>query len=273
MFYRILDNDFCRYKSQWYCARLRCLEHKASLIDIEDQTEFEWLKEMIDNNSLTIFQSKQQFLEVYKVYILDYYIDLNRYLYNPRNWTWGGPTKQRSFSVNLSLDVHPIECEQELCAAIRYTVDRESGSKNFSIRSIKCVGERIYQLTICKKRVQIEPTGSTCTGSINLFTQPVQSTSSNILFESNNKILLLVTLILAFLLALAVITQFLCGVCLLRRRHVPPSASKYDYAVSYRIEQREPYATITNGIVSDMCEAPAPAAASSPELNTYEMVE
>ena len=113
------------------------------------------------------------------------------------------------------------------------------------------------------------------TGSTNLFTQPVQSTSSIIRFESNSKTLLFVTLILALLLALAVITQFLCCVCLLRRREVPFSASEYDYAVSYRMEQREPYAGITNGISSDMYETPAPASseASSTELNTYEMVQ
>ena len=63
------------------------MKHEASLTDIENNEEFEWLEERI--------------AESYKREKISggttYFVDLHRYLYNTGRWTWGGPPKDCSF--------------------------------------------------------------------------------------------------------------------------------------------------------------------------------
>ena len=117
------------------------MRHEASLIDIEDNEEYEWLLKRI--------------AESFKMERVSggtaYFVNLHRLLYNTGTWTWGGPQKDRSFIENLPEQVSQDPCEQQLCARIRYAV---GSNEMIGLGEMYCGGKAWQVRAICKKRVQ-----------------------------------------------------------------------------------------------------------------------
>ena len=147
LYYRILNlEQDCHQRSNWYCARLLCMRHEASLTDIEDFEEYEWLKERIADSFTRERASGGT----------AYFVDLHRYLYNTDTWTWGGPPKERSFIQSLPEHVSQDPCEQQLCARIRYAV---GANERIELGAMYCGGKTWQSRAVCKKRV-VAPTTS-----------------------------------------------------------------------------------------------------------------
>lgn len=150
IFYNILEvvdlgeSSVCRFyqEDSWYCARRLCMELGATLTDIETQAELKWLKEMIG-------QHKRKLPNTKYTAPIDYYVDLHRYLHDPREWAFGGPQKSREFLINLPLLVTEHSFERKLCASIQYT------NETIELRAVDCWGRNRNSFAICKKQIQV----------------------------------------------------------------------------------------------------------------------
>ena len=116
------------------------MKHEASLTDIEDDNEYEWLKERI---------AESYARERISVKDAVYFVDIHRYLYNTDAWTWGGPSKNRSFIQYLDKHVSHDLCEEKLCAGIQY----DAGLKWIGLGKMYCGIATWNSRAICKKHV------------------------------------------------------------------------------------------------------------------------
>ena len=163
LYYRILnlDNE-CIGNKNWYCARLLCMKYEATLTNIEDHREFEWLREQIEKSYERENVSGER----------TYFVNLHRFLYNTSMWTWNGSPKMsfflvdkpvyeymwtqggyanaRPIVVNLQSVVPPNPCEQRLCARI----SDADGPQEYARLSRTYCGATIWKArAVCKKRV------------------------------------------------------------------------------------------------------------------------
>ena len=141
VYYRIFNLEReCFLRSSWYCARLLCMKHEASLTDIDDNEEYEWIVERIaESFNMERISGGTA-----------YFVDLHRLFYNTGTWTWSGPQKDRSFTINLREHVSQDPCEQQLCARIRYAVGL---NERVGLGEMYCGGKTWQARAICKKRV------------------------------------------------------------------------------------------------------------------------
>lgn len=136
-FYQIINvEQNCKSLSNWYCARLLCSQLDASLTDIVDHTDNDWLMSQI----ISSYSREGLFSEAF------YYVDLHRLLYS-NNWTWGGPHQNSSFHVSLNSTLSQEACP-ELCAAFRYS---GGPPESISLTSVYCATKATQARAVCKK--------------------------------------------------------------------------------------------------------------------------
>ena len=153
VYYRILNlQNECYLRASWYCARLLCMRHEASLTDIEDNEEYEWLVDHIAESFIMERISGGT----------DYFVDLHRLFYNTSTWTWGDPQKNRSFIDYLPHKVSQNPCKQKLCASIRYAI---GSNETIGLGEMYCGGNTLQARAICKKLLPLQSTAVQSTGT------------------------------------------------------------------------------------------------------------
>ena len=145
LYYRIIDIKNECNKSNWYCARLLCLKHEATLANIESYEELQWLRQQIATN-------------YYKDWTLTgrvFFVDMHRLLYNTSTWTWGNSPKMHSFLMNLPEEVPQDPCEQQLCTRI---IDKSNPLYDARLGQTYCDDTQWNARAVCMKRLAIKMT-------------------------------------------------------------------------------------------------------------------
>ena len=160
LFYRFINLERDK-KLNWYSARLLCVKYGAVLSDIEDEANFEDLKKLIGQREMSSVGSLL-------------YVNLHRYLYNTREWTWGGPPNaDRSFDLNKQLlfqnDPPADHCEPKLCAFLLYS------NQLIVLVPMYCGGKTWPALAICKKLLPLSTTSTSSQTSENSFLKWIKS--------------------------------------------------------------------------------------------------
>lgn len=144
IYYRFFDLSK-ELLGNWYSARLLCKMFGAALTDIEDNVEFEWLTEQIEEN---FGYKKNPFARG-----TAYFVDYHRYLYGTNGWNWGTALKsQRSSNGNLLTTQSPTpdRCEPRLCMSIRYPT---APGERLHLNRVYCGAIHRSASAICKKRL------------------------------------------------------------------------------------------------------------------------
>ena len=147
--YRILNDERESHgKVNWYSARLLCMKYGAELSDIEDDSDYKWLMALVEashrSENLTGGTA--------------YFVNFHRYLFNTREWTWGGPPNaERTFYMNFTVDID--HCEPQLCVRLRYAADPKDTMPK-GLMPMYCGGKMWRARAICKKRLPLSETAT-----------------------------------------------------------------------------------------------------------------
>ena len=97
-----------------------------------------------------------------------FFLDLHRELYSPHQWSFGGPSRYRTYSITLPLQ-RLSKCEPKLCAGISYFAGNKSSSRIFynkygiykyvlQLKCAKYIVRVLYIFTRLKKRINFDIT-------------------------------------------------------------------------------------------------------------------